>query len=130
MVYNIGNGDEIHLNECSAQSVSVSGSDIIVTIADTEETITLKEAVDKNIYITGQDWKTYSASTSEQLGMSADIVDEFWFDDNNFMTDDTKIDSVTEISDTNYSVGNVSSLPSYDVFTQEKLIIATSYDKK
>ncbi|MBR5912741.1 MAG: hypothetical protein IKZ58_00005, partial [Selenomonadaceae bacterium] len=50
--------------------------------------------------------------------------------DDNFVTDTVQLDSVTEIKDTNYAVGKVTSLTSDDVFAQDSLPVAISYDKK
>ena len=61
-VCSIGAGDYVNLNGCTAERVSVSGTDVIVKIADSSNKITLKDATGKNIYITGQGWQTYTAT--------------------------------------------------------------------
>ena len=71
-VYDIGDGDQVALNNCSATSVSVSGTDVIIT-TNYAETITLKDGTGKNIWISGQNWKTYDAEeVSESAALFAD----------------------------------------------------------
>ena len=88
VVYNIGTSDYIYLSNCSAESVSVSGTDVVVKIADSSNRITLKEATGKNIYITGQGWQTYTATNGNAA------VPWFAEDDTNFTTAD--LDSLIE----------------------------------
>ena len=108
-VYNIGNNDAVVLNNCTADNVSVSGSDIIITTSS-DETITLKEATDKYIFISGQDWQTYSASNGNAP------VDDLFTDDN-FATG-ADLDELMDVSIANsagaLSVGGGDSLGAYD----------------
>ena len=90
-VYNIGNDDQIILNNCTTQNVSVSGSDVIITTSS-EETITLKDGTGKRIWITGQNWQTYTAETASNGNVAV-----LWFaeDDTNFTTT-SDLDSLME----------------------------------
>ena len=99
-----------------AYKTSTTGSNVIVSVTGGAK-ITLAGAKGKTVNIKS------SSSTSE---LSSLIL----FEDDNFVTDTANIDSVTEITDTNYSVGKVASLPSYDIFTQDKLSITSAYDKE
>ena len=98
-----------------AYKTSTTGSNVIVSVAGGEK-ITLVGAKGKSVNI--------------QLSSYSEISSLILFDDDNFVTDTANIDSVAEISDTNYSVGNVSTVTSYDIFTQNKFLVTTSYDKK
>ena len=115
-IYNILDNDEIHLENCETQSVSVSGNDVIITIKNTNETITLKNGTGKNIYISGQDWKTYSSTSSR-------VAEDIWFLEDEFDTCD--LDSITEDK---FSVTQIQ--PTEDkTFTQEDSLIAYSEQK-
>ena len=105
-----------------AYKLSTVGNDVKVSIAG-GSFITLAGAKGKTINVKS------SSSTSKLIGDS-DVSSLILFDDDNFVTDSAQIDSVTELSDTNYSVGKVTSLQGYDVFAQDSLPVSTSYAEK
>ncbi len=122
-IYNIGNNDAISLSGCSAESVSVKGSDVIIT-TDDKETITLKEATGKSIYISGKGTQTYSSVAS-----SADIIDDFWFteDDTNFAVGG-EIDSIIDNSNSLANL-NFNPVDSNNIFAQDEPQITFTNDK-
>ena len=117
-VYNIRDNDQIILNNCTAQNVSVKGNDVVITTSS-NETITLKDGTGKRIFITGQNWQTYSAT-------SASVSENIWFleDDNNFVG--SEIDSVIDEdkSVTNLNFNNETE----NIFAQEDSLIAYNPD--
>ena len=100
IVFDIDDGDQVVLNDCSATSVSVSGTDVIIT-TNYAETITLKDGTGKNIWISGQNWKTYDAE--EISGSSALFADDNFISGNEL---DSIIDSGAEITNLNFSATN------------------------
>ena len=79
-ICSIGAGDYVSLNGCSVDRISVSGTDVIIKIADSSNRITLKEATGKRIWISDQGWQTYTASNGNA------VVPWFAEDDTNFTT--------------------------------------------
>ena len=122
-IYNIGNNDAISLSGCNAESVSVKGSDVIIT-TDDKETITLKEATGKSIYISGKGTQTYSSVAS-----SADIIGDFWFteDDTNFAVGG-EIDSIIDNSNSLANL-NFNPVDSNNIFAQDKPDVTFTNDK-
>ena len=109
------------MNGCTAKSVSVSGNDVVITIQDTNETITLKDGTNKRIWITGQNWQTYTSSST-----SARVAEDFWFleDDNNFVSSD--IDLITQENNSLTNL-NLNPVETENIFEQDKSFIAYNY---
>ena len=88
---NIGDNDRIYLNNSQTSSVTVVDSNIIITSVS-EKTVTIVDGADKTFYINDSVWSDYAANyadngTEDTVESSADIIDDFWFtEDNNFMS--------------------------------------------
>ena len=85
-VYNFKTGDDIYLyNGVKFKNVTLSGKDVVLNL-DSGNTITLKDAKDEKIYISGSDTNgnfvgtlAFSSSSSNNLAYSADMAEEHWF---------------------------------------------------
>ncbi len=122
-IYNILDNDEIHLEDCEAKSVSVNGNDVVITIQNTNETITLKDGTGKHIWISGQDWQTYTSGTSARVA-----EENIWFleDDNNFVGGNINFDSLIK----NNSPANLNPVETENIFAQDNSFIAYNSEQK
>ena len=91
VIRDIGDNDRIYLNNSQTSSVTVVDSNIIITSVS-EKTVTIVDGANKTFYINDSVWSDYALNyadteTEETLESSADIIDDFWFtDDNNFIS--------------------------------------------
>ena len=98
--------DKIKITSGAVTGVSISSSNVIFKTASGN--ITVKSGKGKNItlidYRGNETTQKYNISTSSA---SAKVVEDILFVDDNFASDDARIDSVTEITADNYSAGNI-----------------------
>ncbi len=99
VIYNLGSTDTISITG-GTYTRSTVGNDVVLKVGS--GSITLKNAK-------GQTLNISNLSSSADLVSSADLASDDWIsaDDNNFITNDTRLDSVVETSATDYSVGNL-----------------------
>ncbi|MBR5914480.1 MAG: hypothetical protein IKZ58_08975 [Selenomonadaceae bacterium] len=105
--------DTIKIESGEITQSKISGKDIVLTIGS--GTLTVKDGKDKKITVTDSANNTttktytnatYTGSISEMLAN-----EDMWFidGDSEFISDNTNIDSVSEITANNYSVGSITS---------------------
>ena len=125
--YAVGDGNDYIKGWTSKDTLTITGgayktsttsSNVIVSVEGGAK-ITLEGAKGKPINI-----KSSSSSTSNL------VSSEILFEDDNFVADTAQIDSVTELSDKNYSVGKLTSLTGYDIFSQTESLVTAIYNKK
>ncbi len=123
-VCSIGAGDYVSLKDCTVKKISVSGTDVIISIEDSTNKITLKDATGKRIWISGQNWQTYTAASS------ADIIEDFWFtEDNNFVSSGGDLDSIIDESNSLANL-NFNPVDADNIFAQDSPAISYNLDKK
>lgn len=107
--------DTIKITKGKISKTTYSGNNVVFTIGS--GTITVKDGKDKEITIVDASGNT----TTETYSKFVSTPPKLWFDDdNNFVTNDAKISDVEEISETNYSVGNVENNSVLTELVQEK----------
>ncbi len=105
-----------------AYKLSTVGNNVKVSIAG-GSFVTLVGAKGKTINVK-------SSATSSKLSNSADMVEDFWFEENDFITDDAQISDITEISSPNNSIGKLELSTTYDLLEpNEQFIAAVTSDK-
>ena len=78
VIYDISADDNIQLWDCSAENVSVRGSDVIIT-TDYDDTIIVKNASSVNFKISNRSWQEYTSNGNAAVPWFAE-------DDTNFTT--------------------------------------------
>ena len=104
--------DSIKVNG-SISNVSYSGKNVIFSIGS--GSLTVNNAKGKNISVSESNGSSHTYSRTLDL-----------FYDNKFLSDDFNLDSVVDISDTNYSVGKIYYSSNNNEFTANSIIAASS----
>ena len=129
--YNPDDEDKIQIKnyadiEVIIESAGVKDADVIFKIDKGQ--ITVKDAADKTITFIDNNKNEYYYNA---LAESADLVDDYWFDDNaQFSNEDAQIDSLLEITDTNYSVGKFEQAENFATLTNDSLDTTAVYTNK
>ena len=121
-LYTNGDGNDVINGWTAKDTLSITGGSYKLSTVGNN----VKVSITGGSFITlvGAKGTTVNVKASSQLAQSADMV-EFWFDEDNFISDDTQLDSITEITTTNYSVGKIET-SNYDVFKPNEKFIAAS----
>ena len=116
--------DKIQLVDGEIIGSSISGADVVLKFMTSS--VTVKGGKDKDITVIDSD----GVETTQKYFDST--TDTLWFDGgNNFITNDAQIDSVTELSETNYSIENIFATQNYSALTtNETLVTAAEYLKQ
>ena len=109
-------GDEIKISSGTINDKKYSGKDVIFTIGD--GTLTVKKGKGKEISV-------IDSSGTQIYSKTIDILQ-----DNNFMTDEFGIDSISEVTEKNYSVGQIEYLNNNNELVNNSIVSASSFDEK
>ena len=97
--------------------VSYNGKNVIFTIGS--GSLTVNNAKGKNITVTNNYNQTQTYSKTLDL-----------LYDNNFVADEFGIDEITEVTETNYSLGEIEYSSNNNDFTNDSIVSASSFEKK
>ena len=125
--------DSIKIINGSITKTSYSGNNVIFTVGN--GSIIVLNGKGKKISITDSNKKTTTLTYNQDVSYMATKTSSNarWFtaDDNNFMTDEFTIDSVADISETNYSIGRMEYVKKNAEFTTcDSLVSASTFDDK
>ncbi|MBR5914543.1 MAG: hypothetical protein IKZ58_09305 [Selenomonadaceae bacterium] len=108
-----------------AEDVEISGSYIDeknLIIETNQGELTIKNGKGKTLTIVDYE--------GNEIGSEIDSEISYLIEDDNLITNDAKIDSITEITDTNYSVGKVEDAANYGKLTNDTLSTVYAYSDK
>ena len=111
--------DKILLTEGNILGASISGSNVVFALDNS--TVTVKGGKNKNITVIDSD-----GNESTQKYSTTTISESIFFDDTNFLSTSAQIDEISAITETNYSVSDIETSTSYDVFNPDEKFIAAS----
>ncbi len=112
--------DKILLTEGNILGASISGSNVVFALDNS--TVTVKGGKNKNITVIDSD-----GNESTQKYSTTTISESIFFDDTNFLSTSAQIDDISAITETNYSVSDIETSTSYDIFKpDEKFIVASN----
>ena len=115
VISNINDNDTLQITG-STYTTTKSGSDVVFKVGN--GSITVKNAVNSGFNI---DFKSSSVSNSRTLDLMYD---------NNFITNELQIDDISEVTETNYSVGQIENSNNSNKLVMDSIVAATSLDKK
>ncbi|MBR1728694.1 MAG: hypothetical protein IJ728_04130, partial [Selenomonadaceae bacterium] len=126
VITNYGTNDTIHLKDASSFDYHSVGNDRVISLSS-DGVVTVKGGASKNIRIK---WANGSIGTLSPSGYYSyeerNSVEEHWFtEDNNFTSNE--LDSITQPTTDNYSVGEINSS---DVLTQSLDTMTITKSKK
>ena len=114
--------DKIQINDSAITGISVLGAHVIFKTDNGN--LTVRDSKGKDItvidYLGNETTQKYTGSSSSA---SSQMIEEMWFMDDNFAADDTQLDSISEVTDNNYSAGNIDT---FDYNSLDYLQIASS----
>ncbi len=99
-IYGFGENDTLNITSGSVKNTLTRGDDLVVNIGS--GSVVLKNYA-------GNTAEIFVGSTENISNPSKLVAAQEFFVDDNFITDDAQISDVTEISETNYSVGKIES---------------------
>jgi Ca2+-binding RTX toxin-like protein len=109
--------DSIKISGGKIFTISYNKKDVIFTIGS--GTLTVKNAKGKKISVTDSSNKTQTYSKTLDL-----------LCDNNFVTDELQLDNISDITETNYSVGQIHISTNYQNLETNSIISAFALEKK
>ncbi len=122
--YAKGDGNDVINGWTAKDTLSISGGAYKLSTVSNNVRVSITGG--SFVTLVGAKGKTVNVKSSTQLAQSADMVDSFWFDESNFISDETQLDSITELTATNYSVVKIETSTNYDIFKPDENFIAAS----
>ena len=132
-VYVYTGGDDLIQDYANVDTIQVDTSEIEISSAETIGTNVVIETSEGNITLKGGKNKTLNFEDLNGgiigiVNSSKNVAEDILFMDDNFISDDTNLDSVTEITQDNYSVQNIET-QNYNNLTQEQNYLTFAKDK-